>query len=241
VASRIGLLVTVLLVGCAHPPSAPTPARPVAVVAVPCSEPRFDVPSTVFVSCWPDAPCRKSFEVTVDNCMTAPLALKILLVDTRASGAEQIEFDPPLVIPAGTRHLLTYPIVPQELVLGAYHLFAILVPVEGGVERRTGIEAKFEVVDTAREKAQGECVARGDDWMFEQCEAVMPDAGQPCSDERECAGSCLLVGEVAVSRDANRVFGLCSRTRWGFGCRTYVGKTNGGLVSNQRKFFRRCT
>lgn len=206
------------------------------VVSVPCAEPRFDVPSTVFVSCWPDAPCRKSFEYAIDNCTDAPIAVQQLLVGPK-SNATSIEYDPPLVIAAGSRKVLTHPTVPLDLELGAYHVVAFLVARSGA---RPTFEASFVLADPARDKAKGECLARGDDWLNERCEKVMPDEGKPCSDERECEGHCDYVGEVDVPPDQKRVHGTCSRLRDQLGCHRHIGKTKGGLLPKAQVIPRFC-
>lgn len=194
------------------------------------------------VRCWPEEPCRsKSVEFAIDNCSATSVGVRRLLV-AQGSQTHMTEFDPPLVVGAGDRHVFTYPPEGHKLLLerGRHLLVAALD--HSSIEERT-----FTIVDPGLEEARVECLARGDDWghhggMFSVlgCEAVMPDESRACGDARDCKGVCIQRGAVGVPRDMKRVFGVCSRFKVQFGCFTAIGHTAQGLMPANRSFGFRC-
>ncbi len=194
------------------------------------------------VRCWPEEPCRsKSVEFAIDNCTAAPVGVRRLLV-AQGWQSHLTDFDPPLVLEAGGRHVFSYPPAGQKLLLERRPHLLVAALDRSSIEERT-----FTVVDPGLEEARAECLARGDDWghhggMFSLlgCEAVMPDEGRACGDARDCKGVCIQRGAVGVPRDMKRVFGVCSRFKVQFGCFTTIGYTAQGLIPANRSFAFHC-
>lgn len=226
-------LLPLVLAACARS----TAVAPPNVATVSCVEPRFDLPAKIAIHCWPSAPCHDSFEVVLDNCTDQPLTVSTLLFGPKGSPSS-IDYDTPVLV--GPRDRRGFQIPPSGTVwdLGTGRWQIVARAKVAGVEKT--IQASFELYDPARDAARTKCVQRGDDWENDACAEVMPDHDAPCSDERDCKGECWLVSYTPVPPDKKRANGVCSRHRKDLGCRTVVGKTDGGLIPANVTFPRIC-
>jgi hypothetical protein len=222
----------------------PTCDKPVLVVA-----PRIDV------KCWPQQPCKASYEFAIDNCTDNPISVFWLLDSAspetngnKKTSTDPIELDPMPVVTAHTRRTFRWPPAGvRELALGQR---VLRVAIHLGATDAGGLyllDAPLELFDSAMDKAQADCVASGDDWGVHGgfaaelgCAKVMKDAGKECHDERDCEGFCFLEKSVKVSKTEKLVSGHCTRFKSRIGCHTVIGKTNNGLIPLNSNFVNQC-
>lgn len=207
--------------------------------------PELSVDLRCFPDCASDVPLGK---VQVVNCTKEPFELDgIALSDESPIGVTVVSQTLGGPIEAKTRS------IPIELA-GRRPGRAVLVlrlhsvqRTENGDPRASfGLSLVVQASDSKLELAQSECEARGDFFGARgmlgtlQCWKVMPDADRPCSDGRDCQGTCLLDSEVVVSSTQKRVQGHCSRFATHFGCAVRVGHTQSGLLPRNVSFPRIC-
>ena len=202
----------------------------------------LEVARHVEVECYPSQSCNAPLRFHVVSCSHEALSFATfeLVGPRRSSKVVSWELEDPVVLRHGTRSRTVEVFAPF---LGDTKLRVTLA----GPSGPRVLEAEISFVDVRYEAEREACSRSGGDWLQqgmlppERCVEVMHDEGRRCTDGRDCAGFCELTKRTQLTRSTSRVEGRCTRHRTRFGCRTFIGTTNGGIVPSASLFARTCT
>lgn len=234
-----------LPIAAAHPsaPSADDAASPVeagAETRLSCTgdEVVVEIAPRVEVACFPER-CPAPLRFRVASCSAEEVSFSTFSLSGPGNAAVSWELADPVVVRHGERSRLV------EVTTSILGDTTFRVSTMIGGKPRT-LESHVSFVDVRYMAERESCAASGGAWLQqgmlppERCVDVMHDEGRRCVDSRDCTGHCELTKRTPLTKTTVRVEGRCTRYRTRFGCHTFIGETNGGIMPANAHFSRSC-